>query len=149
MSDHDGVEQVFTMAWRAQARTYDDVSREFKPVSLAEMFDEVFGKLVDAPKGIRGAMYDAAYFESSQHVHSNVASLDSFVRLGDRYFKIANPENRKESVEAIGLSNIAMAGVLNELQRYLGSDLFEPELEMIARAISAEGDKDERKRKSN
>jgi hypothetical protein len=33
-----------------------------------------------------------------------------------------------------------MAGVLNELQQYLNDGIFEPELEQIARHISAELD---------
>lgn len=122
------------------ARRYDESSREFVAISLADMFDEVFGKPQGAPKGTRGSMHDAAYFKTSQYVHSNVASLGGLFKMDERYFKFANSDNSSESIEAIALSNIAFSGVLNELQRYLGDDPFEPELEKIARDISAESD---------
>jgi hypothetical protein len=61
------------------ARDYDQATAEFRTVPLAEMFDEVFGKAVNAPAGIQSAMYDVAYLRGRsrciQRLHPSRSSF--------------------------------------------------------------------------
>ena len=115
------------------ARRHDPATGRFAALSAYDMFEEVFKQ----PGHARPLMYDLAYFKESVYIHSSMPSLLNLLDRDSNCFSFTNGRSATDKAEAVGMANLCMALVLNEYQGYLKWDVFEPDLEAIAKGISA------------
>lgn len=112
-------------SWDKWARRDDD--GKLIPIGARGMFHELGITLPDGAKV--SFAYDVMYFTHSHYVHSTADSLDTI--FGEEMFTLSPPANDAMTLVALNSANVFLIQVLADVEKYLGYDCFQPELDEI------------------
>jgi hypothetical protein len=111
--------------WDKWARR--DADGKLIPIGARGIFLDLGNTLPDGTK--TSFAYDVMYFTHSHHVHSTMDSLDTIFK--EATFTLSPPNSDALTLVALNSANVFLIQALADIEKYVGYECFQPELDEI------------------